>query len=197
MTDTRERFIEAAIPVFAERGFYGASIAAIANALPFSKQALLHHFGSKERLYGEVLARISTSLMATLDSTAADNETASIKATFQKILDYSLDYPDSTTLLMRELLDNRRRASSAHVWHLKPFLETLTRTVEDQIPQPVSRSSALCFCYQILGAINYYAVSGPTLAGIYGTAAHRKIKSGYPTQLGVLIDAGLSAIKGT
>ena len=39
MTDTRERFIGAASTLFAERGFYGTSIAAIADALPFTKPA--------------------------------------------------------------------------------------------------------------------------------------------------------------
>lgn len=61
MSAIRERFIEAATDVFAERGFYGTSIAAIADALPLTKQALLHHFGSKEKLYAEVLKRKSLS----------------------------------------------------------------------------------------------------------------------------------------
>ena len=53
MTDTRERFLDAAAEAFAERGFYGTSIAAIAESLPYTKQALLHHFGSKEKLYAK------------------------------------------------------------------------------------------------------------------------------------------------
>ena len=52
--DTRERLLDQAEPLFAERGFYGVSIAAIASELGLTKQALLHHFGSKEKLYGEV-----------------------------------------------------------------------------------------------------------------------------------------------
>jgi AcrR family transcriptional regulator len=55
--DTRDAFLDAAKRHFAQRGFYGASIAAIAEELGLTKQALIHHFGTKERLYGEVLAR--------------------------------------------------------------------------------------------------------------------------------------------
>ncbi|MEL6753814.1 MAG: helix-turn-helix domain-containing protein, partial [Pseudomonadota bacterium] len=58
-SDTREQFLDTAEALFAERGFYGVSIAAIADELDLTKQALLHHFGTKEKLYGAVLQRIS------------------------------------------------------------------------------------------------------------------------------------------
>ena len=64
--DTRDQFIEAARRPFAERGFYGTSIAAIAEELGLTKQALLHHFGTKEKLYGDVLEEISARVMETL-----------------------------------------------------------------------------------------------------------------------------------
>ena len=57
-SDTRELFLDTAETLFAERGFYGVSIAAIAGELGLTKQALLHHFSSKEKLYGAVLERI-------------------------------------------------------------------------------------------------------------------------------------------
>lgn len=57
--DMCSKFIEAATRQFARKGFYGASISSIANELGLSKQAVLHHFGSKEKLYGEVLQQIS------------------------------------------------------------------------------------------------------------------------------------------
>ena len=62
--NTREKFLEVARRQFAGKGYDGASIASIAHELGLSKQALLHHFGSKEKLYGEVLAAIATRLTA-------------------------------------------------------------------------------------------------------------------------------------
>ena len=41
---SREEYLDAAEALFAERGFYGVSIAAIAEQLGLTKQALLHHF---------------------------------------------------------------------------------------------------------------------------------------------------------
>ena len=63
---TRQEFLDTAERLFAARGFYGTSLAAISDDLGLTKQALLHHFGSKEKLYGEVLARISTRFDALL-----------------------------------------------------------------------------------------------------------------------------------
>ena len=55
--DTRKALLDAATRLFASAGFHGASLANIADALGLTKQALLHHFGAKEKLYGEVLVR--------------------------------------------------------------------------------------------------------------------------------------------
>ena len=55
VNETREALVEVARRLFSERGFYGVSVAAIASELGITKQALLHHFGTKEALYAEVL----------------------------------------------------------------------------------------------------------------------------------------------
>ena len=57
--DTRQRLLDIAEQLFAERGFYGVSIAAIASEVGFTKQGLLHYFNSKEKLYGAIVQRIS------------------------------------------------------------------------------------------------------------------------------------------
>ena len=68
--DTRSRFIKVARRHFAEKGFDGTSIAAIADEVGLTKQALLHHFGSKEKLYGKVLQQISTRVTEELNELA-------------------------------------------------------------------------------------------------------------------------------
>ena len=52
---SRERILEAANEAFAERGYRGASLAAIADTVGLSQPGLLHHFPSKEELLWEVL----------------------------------------------------------------------------------------------------------------------------------------------
>ncbi len=196
MTETRERFIDAATRIFAERGFYGTSIAAIADAMPFTKQALLHHFGSKEKLYAEVLKRISDRLMRDLEEVRErhPDPRKRLEATFIEFYKSSIEHPDDTQLLMRELLDNKRRAETSRTWYLKPFLETLTDMIMN-VPETHidSRHTALSVVYQLLGAINYFAVSEPTLSQMFGKKEYSKVRVCYEGELRKLISARLDA----
>lgn len=191
MTDTRTRFVDAATRAFAERGFYGASIAGIAESLGLTKQALLHHFGNKEKLYAEVLARISDRFMEDLDQARAGND---LEATFVAFYRAALAHRDDTQLLMRELLDNKHRASTARSWYLKPFLEQLTDLAMAAGPTVLtSRPQALAFVYQLLGAINYFTVSEPTLTQMLGATAYGSTAAAFERELRAVIASRLAA----
>ena len=192
--DTRERLLDQAEALFAERGFYGVSIAAIANELGLTKQALLHHFGSKEKLYGAVLKRISSRFMVLREQLSGDDPVKGLKAYFLALLKKDQLGVHATTVLMRELLDNKGRAETAGTWYLKGFLENLIDQVKD-VPswQDAGDAEILAFVYQILGAINYFGISQPTLKGIFGSDFYQRLDEKYPDQLLHLIDAGLAA----
>ncbi len=194
VTETREQFITAATKAFAESGFDGTSIAAIAALMPFTKQALLHHFGSKEKLYGEVLKRISDRLMRELDGVRqqASDPRRRIEETFVEIYRSAIAHGDDTRLLMRELLDNRRRAEISRTWYLKPFLETLIeRVMSDPSAVALSRHEALAVVYQLLGAINYFAISRPTLTRMFGEEDFSKLDNDFEAQLRTMVSTRL------
>jgi len=193
-SDTRTLFLDEAEALFAERGFYGVSIAAIADRLGFTKQALLHHFGNKEKLYGEVLKRISerfVEMASTVDSAAA-SPADKLKSYLMLLLETSQSQQNQTRLLMRELLDNNERAETAGSWYLKSFLEQLVDMLRD-IPEweTATKADALARVYQLLGAINYYAISAPTLTGIFGQRGFKNLQKAFPGQFEQLIDAAL------
>lgn len=48
---TRRQIVEAAAQLFARKGFYGTSIADLAQAVGLTKGALYHHFDNKEALF--------------------------------------------------------------------------------------------------------------------------------------------------
>jgi AcrR family transcriptional regulator len=54
---TRADLVDAAEQVFAERGFHGASVQAIAASAGYTRGAFYSNFGSKEELFAELLQR--------------------------------------------------------------------------------------------------------------------------------------------
>ncbi len=187
---TREHLLKVAQRQFAQKGFYGASIAGIASELGLSKQALLHHFGTKERLYGEVLKEISARYVARIFQ--AQVEISDPRRQLEELMINQLESQSKDTedarVVMRELMDNQDRAEHATQWYLKPFLDALVSIVR-RIPGEEDRThaEALAVVYQLLGAINYIVMSGPTLTQMFGKESFSELSSAYPTQLKQLI----------
>lgn len=197
--DTKHRLLNVSEELFAERGFYGVSIAAIAERMAFSKQALLHHYPSKEKLYGGVLKRISDDFLEQqLEAEQASRDPMErLKTFFTGLAKPSPENVQRTRLLMRELLDNNGRANRAENWYLKRFLTRLIQTVKAvEGLDTLSDAQALITAYQWLGAVNYFLISPPTLSGIFGEAALENIHRDFSDQLIALIESGLKAHSG-
>jgi AcrR family transcriptional regulator len=195
--DTRQRLLDIAEQLFAERGFYGVSIAAIASEVGFTKQGLLHYFNSKEKLYGAILQRISDDLQK--QQTEAEQAFEEPKERLMLFYAALAEPTDTNTrrtrLLMRELLDNNARAMSADNWYLKEFLERLIGMVKAiEGLQALSDEEALIFAYQLLGAVNYFLISPATLGGIFGEKYLAKISTGFSFALNSLIESGISRL---
>ena len=60
--DTRERVLQVAQALFAERGYRGTSLRDIAKRIGIKAPSLLHHFPSKQQLYLAVLDKMFESL---------------------------------------------------------------------------------------------------------------------------------------
>ncbi len=167
---TRDELLAAATQLFAEKGFYGASIATIARELGLTKQALLHHFRSKEKLYGEVLKDVSGAILARSQDILGRIPDPRAQLEELVIAQYALQVEEQNgaRLIMRELLDNERRAEKAGNWYLKPYLDALVDTAQRIDGLDGDRARALAIVYQLLGAAHYFAVSQPTLANMFG-----------------------------
>lgn len=195
MSDTSENLLAVAEVLFSERGFYGVSIAAIAAELGITKQALLHHFKSKEKLYGAVLARISSDFATAQQQVMVDEPAPipRIKAFVAHLADPSPGNVRRTRLLMRELLDNNERAKQAEHWYLKDFLDQFVAMVQ-VVPgrEAISATDNLGLIYQWLGAINYFLVSIPTLTAILGEELFEEMARSQGEYLSKLVDATLA-----
>lgn len=184
--DTREQLLESATRLFAARGFYGASLAGIADELGLTKQALLHHFGRKEKLYAEILSRISERMLGCVEAAREKNREPAeqLLAALLSVFDLSMTAPHETRIIMRELLDSERRASEVHSWYLRPFLDSLidiTRSIPEK--KTLNRTDALTRVYPMLGAMSYFIVSDVVLQQMYGKANYSRMQRRYPDEI--------------
>ncbi len=103
----RTRALQAATRLFAANGFGATSVQDIADALGVTKQAVLHHFPSKEHLREAVLdeilqhwnERLPKLLLA---ATASEDR---FDAVFGELFHFFFHEPDRARLILREALD--------------------------------------------------------------------------------------------
>jgi hypothetical protein len=126
---------------------------------------------------------------------AGPEPTAQLEALFLRLYEnLTVRAPDDTLLLMRELLDNRFRAEHAHSWPMRSFLDSLVAMVRAApATRGLSDSQALARVYMLIGAMNYVAVSEPTLRNMYGKAAYAELRAQLPGQVRSLVRAALGA----
>lgn len=183
---TKEALVDAAHRLFAERGYEGVSIAEIAGELGITKQALLHHFGTKEKLYGSVLEELSSRFDVIVETHRAEglSPNEQFLAIMRDLFLLMNTEKNDARLIMRELLDNRTRIEDKQRWYLRPFLETLTELIQT-IPRsrPLTKSEAFSRTFQILGAVNYFAIADPTLKKMFGEKAYLDVEAVFLQQM--------------
>ncbi|MBE1301175.1 MAG: TetR family transcriptional regulator [Alteromonadaceae bacterium] len=168
--NTKEKLLENAELLFSKNGFYGTSINDVAKAVNVSKQALLHHFPSKEKLYGAVLEKATNHLGDFVAEAirSSDQANEQLHYIFNSMLDAQGQRLLVILLLIRELLDNRDRIENAHKWYLAPFIEALVDMVSTAQEQgDMQEGDAFTLMYQMLGAVQYFVISQPTLEKLF------------------------------
>ena len=194
--DTHQRLLDIAEQLFAERGFYGVSIAAIASEVGLTKQGLLHYFNSKEKLYGAIVQRISDDFQDHQREAlqASEDPAERLGKFYAALAEPTETNVQRTRLLMRELLDNNERAAKAENWYLRPFLDRLISMVKDvNKSEKLSDAEALAYGYQLLGAVNYFLISISTLKAMYGAKFIEAISADFIKNLNRLINGGLNS----
>lgn len=136
---TSELILDAAVELFARRGYEGAGLREIAAAAAVDVATVSHHFGSKAQLHDAVFARMYAAESQTLHA-AAERVRASVPtgrpemvAGLHQLLDAYLDFLDShpevTYLWLRRWLEPARHG------HLDDeYALPLYRLVEELLP---------------------------------------------------------------
>lgn len=160
---------------FADHGFQGASLSAIARDCELGNPGLLHHFPSKEALYRAVLEKQAEALMARMDRSVGS--AGSLQERLQAFVSLQVEWmrarPTGFRLVTRELLDNAERIQSAQTRPLEGFLlASLALLDEAQAAGLIRRElPTVVVLTIILGSLNYAKIVRPTFGKAFAEPA--------------------------
>lgn len=130
---TREDILDAAAQVFRQKGFHGASMAAIAEAVNLQKASLYHHVSSKQEILLALLERALGMLTDHIAGIAAQEIPADqkLRQMIRAYLSALADNADLTTVLLFEHRSLDKKSHARHVPQRDKF-EGLWRDVFDE-----------------------------------------------------------------
>jgi AcrR family transcriptional regulator len=132
---TRDDILEAAAQVFRQKGFHGASMADIAEAVNLQKASLYHHVSSKQEILFELLDRALELLLERISAIAslglpADERLRQMMCEYLQILAENMDLA-AVLLFEHRSLEGRQHAR--HVPNRDKFESFWRQVLEDGV----------------------------------------------------------------
>lgn len=99
---SRERIQQAALRLFALRGYEAASLQMIADEVGLHKSTLFHHYGSKLEIVDDVLTGIIEHILGWVGAVKAQDppELGAFLSAIDELVDYFADRPEAARLLV-------------------------------------------------------------------------------------------------
>jgi len=113
--DVRAAVLAAAARLFAERGYAGTSMDAVARAAGISKATLYHHIASKDALFSAVVEERAHRLVAAVEPD--DRPLPALLAAFARRFVRLVAEPDSLALYRMVIAESMRRPDLARRFH--------------------------------------------------------------------------------
>lgn len=127
-TEKREIILEAALEVFSQHGFRGATIDQIAEAAGMSKPNLLYYFRSKEDIHVTLMQRLLETWLAPLrELDDIGDPMTELRSYIRRKLEMARDYPRESRLFANEILQGAPR--------IMPMLEGELKELVDEKAQ--------------------------------------------------------------
>ena len=173
---TRESILQAAVKVFAERGLGGGRVSLVSRAARSNDRMIYYYFGSKEKLFIEVLEKIYRDMWEAESALALDpsSPVSALESVVRFTMDHYLKHPEFLTLLNNENLHKGKYVSKSKALKKKelssPALSLMQRIYESGVKQQVFRRDiAPLNIYVTILALNYFYLSNRyTLSAFLG-----------------------------
>jgi len=121
----RERILQEATRLMAERGYEGTSLAQVADAVGIKKPSVLYHFKTKDDLRKAVLEALLSrwaEVLPRLLMASTKTGLAKFEAVVAELVGFFAEDPDRARLLVRELLDRPDEMQAVLHEHVQPWI---------------------------------------------------------------------------
>jgi TetR/AcrR family transcriptional regulator len=181
---TRERILLAAHLVFAEKGFRAATVFDIVSQAGTNQASINYHFGSKEKLYHEVL-RYSFRRMVDLENLAPgsaqgspqDKLRALIRAMLGAVILDETWHRANHRLLMWETLAPSGGLEELVAREMLPHFRMVMAIVRDLIGPKESEESLVLKSMWLVGACGFFAHSPPIVSAHFPKGQLRSLET--------------------
>ncbi|MES5487414.1 helix-turn-helix domain-containing protein [Bradyrhizobium sp. INPA03-11B] len=135
----KTRILDATMLVFRRHGFRRSSIEQVAEAAGLTRQALYHHFESKEALFRAVIERIHESAIAAEEAAVAEAETAG--GNLGNILAAGMTARMSTMIGSLDGSPHLEELYSEHLVHARDLYQTYAARYAERMVATIARTA--------------------------------------------------------
>ncbi|MFC7704021.1 TetR family transcriptional regulator C-terminal domain-containing protein [Plastorhodobacter daqingensis] len=130
----RKAILDAALDVFSQHGFRGATLDQIAEGAGLSKPNLLYYFPSKEAIHVALLTGLMDTWLDPLRDLDPDGDPVTeLLAYVRRKLGMSRDFPRESRLFANEILQGAPRMHEAILAELKPLVDEKAKIIANWV----------------------------------------------------------------
>lgn len=179
--DTQRKIVDAAGPIFAEKGYRATTVREICTAAGVNLALVNYHFGDKEKLYIEAVRQASQTCMERVPLPTWPPDTSPR----QKLADFITMFLNRVViehqpawhsqLIMREMHLPTRACAEFVDAHVRPTAALLFSILGELLPDGVSERQRRLIGFSIVGQVLHYWSARPVITLLVGEDEYRKL----------------------
>lgn len=157
--EKQDIILEAALDVFSQHGFRGATIDQIAEAAGMSKPNLLYYFPRKEEIHKRLMIEMLDIWLAPLRELDSDGDPIpELRSYIRRKLEMSRDFPRQSRLFANEMLQGAPRIIDVLEGDLKDLVDEKARVIEGWMEAgKINRTDPYHLIFSIWATTQHYA----------------------------------------
>ncbi len=177
---TKQRLLDAAEAVFAEKGYEGASVEEITRRAGANRAAISFHFGGKKQLYIEAVKYAHRNCIQgapfpewPAGTPAAERLRGFVRTMVSRMLT-DVD-PNSAQLMIREMVQPTDACVEVVREYIRPMADVLIGILAELLPPETPERQRYLFGFSIVSQCLFFRTHRPVAALLMGEEAFRRL----------------------